>query len=173
MSEPPSPSSVPKVGPIVTQPLSVKAKETPSLFRKKEDVVKTEQHKSVELVKEFFGDVDLENVWTSFASHRLAQNMGDAEKLVLSRKLSKQGESDVLISLGSQLEVSILEKFEADLVQYLRKELRNDLIQLKKGVQEQKETQKLYTSKDKFQFMAEQNPSLKDLKERLGLDFEY
>jgi hypothetical protein len=111
--------------------------------------------------------------WQAFAEHRQGLNMGDAEKLVLSRTLTKEGENDVLIGLGSQLEVSILEKFEQDLVQFLRQELANDFILLKKGVQEHKETQKLYTSKDKYDFMADQNPAIKDLKERLGLDFEY
>ena len=144
------------------------------MFRKKEETtIKKEAEVVVEKKSETFTDDQLLGAWKTFAEHRQSLNMGDAEKLVLSRTLSKEGESDVLIGLGSQLEVSILEKFEQDLVQFLRKELSNDFILLKKGVQEHKETQKLYTSKDKFEFMAEQNPALKELKDRLGLDFGY
>ena len=49
---------------------------------------------------------------------RLAKGVGDTEKLVLDRKLQKNGEHDLLILLESQLEISILEKFEADLIQF-------------------------------------------------------
>lgn len=170
----PAPTEPPKISPAVVAPQSTKPKETPSLFRKKDDVkTQSETEVVVEKKSEAFTEDALLTAWKSFAEHRMSLNMGDAEKLVLSRTLSKEGENDVLIGLGSQLEVSILEKFEQDLVQFLRKELANDLILLKKGVQEQKESQKLYTSKDKFEFMAAQNPALKELKDRLGLDFEY
>ncbi len=98
---------------------------------------------------------------------------GDAEKLVLSRELVKKAGNEITIMLGSQLEINILEKFEPDLVQHLRRELHNDLIFLTKSVKEQKEGQKLYTSQDKYDFMVKENPSLKALKEKLGLDFEY
>jgi DNA polymerase-3 subunit gamma/tau len=155
------------------EPQSAKPKQTPSLFRKKEAVTQEESEEKREKLSETFDADSVKNAWDEFTAYRLSLNMGDAEKLVLSRTLIKHGERDVVIRLGSQLEVSILEKFESDLVQFLRQQLSNDFLLLKKEVQEHKETNKLYTSKDKFDFMAEQNPALKDLKERLGLDFEY
>ncbi len=81
--------------------------------------------------------------------------------------------NEIVLHLGSQLEMTILAKIEQELVQFLRQELSNDLIILKKEVAEQQATQKLYTSQDKYEHMVEQNPALKTLKEKLGLDFEY
>jgi len=40
-------------------------------------------------------------------------------------------------------------------------------------VTEEKETEKLYTNSDKFEYLAKQNPKLKELKDRLGLDYEF
>lgn len=95
------------------------------------------------------------------------------EMLVLNRSVTKTGEHDVLIQLASSLEISILERQEQDIVQYFRKHLKNSLIQLQKAVSEQEKSKKLYTSKEKYDYMVEQNPALKALKERLGLDFEF
>ena len=122
---------------------------------------------------ELFDETQVIDAWTEFKDLRLKAGAGDTEQLVLSRKLNKSGENNILISLASQLELSILERFEQDMVQFFRKKLKNTLIQLDKKVAEQHSGKKLYTSRDKFDHMAEQNPILKELKERLGLDFEY
>jgi hypothetical protein len=79
----------------------------------------------------------------------------------------------VLLTLRSQLEVSILEKFEDELVPFLRNHLQNDHLRLVKQVDEGKTEQKLYTGQDKYHYMVSQNPVLKKLKEDLGLDFEF
>lgn len=93
--------------------------------------------------------------------------------MILNKKVSKGEEHKVVIHLGSQLEVSFLEKFEVELVQFLRNELKNDHVTLKRDIAQEEETKKLYTSKDIFEEMMRQNPNLKDLKDRLGLDFDY
>jgi len=129
----------------------------------------------VEVVKRetLFDQEALDVAWKLFAETRAKLNMGDAEKLVLGRKLEKREGNEVQIILDSQLEMSILEKVEQDLVQFMRKTLSNDHIFLTKSVQEHSEKQMLYTSKDKYAYMVEQNPALQELKDRLGLDFEY
>ncbi len=78
-----------------------------------------------------------------------------------------------MIQLSSSLEISILERLEQGIVQFFRIKLKNSMIQLQKEVSEQEKSKKLYTSKEKYDYMVEQNPALKDLKERLGLDFEF
>ncbi len=99
--------------------------------------------------------------------------MAESEKLILSRSVEKLDEKTVCIHLKSDLESSILDRFENDLIGYLRKALENDLINLKKEVRKEKKQQKLYTSSDKYEYLLEKNPKLKDLKDQLGLDFEY
>ncbi len=118
-----------------------------------------------------FSDEDLQKAWKVFADQK--PNAGDTDKLILGKKVKKGEDHSVIITLGSQLEVSFLEKFDTELVQFLRNELMNDHIVIRREIEEIEESKKLYTSKDIFDEMVKQNPDLKDLKDRLGLDFDY
>ncbi len=98
---------------------------------------------------------------------------GDTEKLILGREVKKGEQYEALIFLSSELEASFLDKFETELIQFLRRELCNDYLSINKQVAQQEETRKLYTSKDIYEYMVKQNPKLAELKDKLGLDFDY
>lgn len=159
----------------MTAPSGNGSRQTPSLFRRKESTGQDAERTAEPLTKreEAFTEEQVAEAWKAFATERQSAGAGDAEKLVLGRKLTKGEGNAVTIQLTSELERTILEKFEQDLVQFMRKQLANDHIFLEKAITQQQETNKLYTSKDKYAYMIEQNPALKELKERLGLDFEY
>jgi DNA polymerase-3 subunit gamma/tau len=165
--------------PKITIPTKIKSdelKETPCIFRRKSDKSDLKEKQKEEVLPEKLEPFDNDQVilaWAEFKKLRLDGGAGDTEQLVLSRDMVKSGEHNLLISLASQLEVSILERFDQDVVQFFRKKLSNTLIQLENHVAVQNSSKKLYTSRDKFDHMVEQNPALKELKERLGLDFEY
>ncbi len=162
--EPPLKVSEPEQTPLT--------KETPSIFGKKKEEKSVESQVSVANKKEEpFSEEELQARWKEFQEGR--SEPGDTEKLILGREVKKGEGSDVLIFLSSQLEVSFLEKFETDLIQFLRTQLSNDHIVLNKQVAQIEETKKLYTSKDIYDYMVKQNPKLKELKEKLGLDFDY
>jgi DNA polymerase-3 subunit gamma/tau len=95
------------------------------------------------------------------------------EMLVLNREVSKGDNFEIRIQLNSELESSIVDRFELDILTFLRKVLCNDFITLERVISEDKQEKKIYTSKDKFEYLVEQNPKLKEMKERFGLDFDY
>ena len=70
------------------------------------------------------------------------------------------------------MEFDILERFSEDLISYLRTRLNNSSIQVNGKLDQAEKAKKLYTSKDKYEYMIRQNPALKELKDRLGLDFD-
>lgn len=115
----------------------------------------------------------LQQTWDRYQKIRLDNGASETERLVLQRRMEKGDGHTVRIFMESALEKSILERMEVDLLRFFRTELRNTQIQLEKAVTEQSETQQLYTSREKFEYMASQNPKLRLLKEHLGLDFEY
>lgn len=163
-----------KPAPVVLKPpTSDKPKDTPSIFnRKKAKETSEEDAPSVmDKKSQEFSEEELQKVWKAFSE--VKADAGDTERLVLNKQVSKGAEHAVIIHLGSQLEVSFLEKFEVELVQFLRTELNNDHITIKRDIIQEEESKKLYTSTDIFDYMMKQNPDLKDLKERLGLDFDY
>ena len=168
------PTSV-QSAPVLRPSASDKPKETPSIFgRKKEKQESDEQVQSVlEKKEEAFTEEALQEVWKRFGEERI--NAGDTDRLILNREIRKGEENAVVIHLASQLEVSFLEKLEVDLIQYLRSSLNNDHIVLRREIikDEEDNAKKLYTSKDIYEHMVRENPHLQDLKDRLGLDFDY
>ncbi len=108
-----------------------------------------------------------------FRSMKMSQELGETESLVINRPVRLGDDHVVIVELASSLEMGILERFEVELTGFLRKTLQNDNIKLEKEVNTPDQSKKLYTSKDKYEYMVKQNPALKDLKDRLGLDFDY
>lgn len=166
-------SPEPKTSPIKTDiQESDKPKETPSIFGKKKAKEETTEAAAVaDKQANEFSEEDLQRVWKAFGEQK--ENAGDTERLVLGKAIKKGADHQVILMLGSQLEVSFLEKFDTELVQFLRKELANDHVVIRTEIEEVEEAKKLYTSTDIFDYMVKQNPDLKDLKDRLGLDFDY
>ncbi|GAB4243609.1 MAG: hypothetical protein Tsb0034_21490 [Ekhidna sp.] len=163
---------MPKPSPVVRPPESNKPKDTPSIFnRKKQQEEKKDTGSVIEKNEENFTTEDLKKVWKAFGDNW--KDAVDTDRLILNKEVTKGEAHEVILHLNSQLEVSFLEKFEVELVQFLRTELKNDYITLKREIVQEEEAKKLYTSKDIFEEMAKQNPNLKDLKDRLGLDFDY
>ncbi|MEO9483718.1 MAG: hypothetical protein ABJG47_09750 [Ekhidna sp.] len=170
--ETPIEPSKPRASPVLKPSTSGKPKETPSIFGKKKSKEESDEASPLaEKQAAEFSEEDLQTVWKGFAEQKT--NAGDTERLVLSKSVKKGDNHSVIIMLGSQLEVSFLEKFDTELVQYFRTELKNDHVVIRTEIAEMKEEKKLYTSTDIFDYMVKQNPDLKDLKDRMGLDFDY
>lgn len=121
--------------------------------------------------EEDFSEEALQQAWKNFLVQR--PESADTDKLIMSRAVKKGEGNDITIYLSSQLEGSFLDKFDAELIQFIRAELNNDHISLKREIAQLAEVNKLYTSKDIFEHMVTQNPALQELKDRLGLDFDY
>lgn len=62
---------------------------------------------------------------------------------------------------------------KTELMDFLRTKLRNHRLQLKTLIAEIQRDLKPYTDKEKFEKMAEQNPTLHNLREELDLEIEY
>jgi len=149
--------------------------ETPHLFLKKKDLKKDKPSKPViqEKKKEPFDIDQLMKAWTEYQENRIMTVQNDAENLIFSHTPQIQEDDSLLLTLRSELEISIIQKFEDELVQFLRQKLHNDHIRIHKEVEDNQVAKKLYTGQDKYNYMIEQNPALKRLKEKLGLDFEF
>ncbi len=75
--------------------------------------------------------------------------------------------------LDNEIQELELNTSKANLLSFLRKELNNYQIDLKTIINVDVKEIKHLTNKDKFLQMAEKNPVLNSLRERLGLDIEY
>ncbi|HKZ36948.1 MAG TPA: hypothetical protein VJ184_04810 [Chryseolinea sp.] len=108
-------------------------------------------------------------VWADFAEQR--------KKFQVEYQLLLQPfeirENLVVINLLSPVQETMLSNFKSDLISYLRENLKNNTILVSGELRETDEKQRLYTPRDKFDYLVEKNPVLKELKDRLGLDTDF
>lgn len=79
----------------------------------------------------------------------------------------------VTIPLSNPIEEPLLQHIRVELTSYLRDKLGNSTISVVGVLQEIGTKKVMYTNKEKFDHLAEKNPMLRELKERLGLDTDY
>jgi len=153
-------SSSPRVKSTLNLNLILKAKEQPP-------TVITQIEEPVD-VKPLTED-QLREAWAEYA--RLRKNQV-AEFHLLSREIDLNG-SVVTVALANTVEEPLLQSMMADLVTYLRNRLSNPSIKIESVMKEADAKKIAYTNKEKFDLLAEKNPMLKELKERLGLDPDF
>ncbi|HWA33488.1 MAG TPA: hypothetical protein VG737_05135 [Cyclobacteriaceae bacterium] len=107
-------------------------------------------------------------MWTEFAETRKNQV---AEYQILKRDFQFEHPT-ILVTLTNTVEEPLLDNFRRELLQFLRDKLRNSDLDVATSLQESTGKKVVYTSKEKFEHLAEKNPKLWDLKERLGLDWD-
>ncbi|MCS6824572.1 MAG: hypothetical protein NZ529_09765 [Cytophagaceae bacterium] len=112
---------------------------------------------------------NLKKHWNTFAQN--LKNCGKINEYVIIHKdvILKDGHI-VVLHLDNLVQLDQLNSFKAELLQYLREQLQNNRIMIEPVLSEQKEEKKLYTDSDKFAYLAELNPLLIEMKNRLSLD---
>ncbi len=77
------------------------------------------------------------------------------------------------LKIDNKIQEKLITDRRMDILGYLREELNNFRIQLKTEIDEEESESKAYFPKEIFDKMAEKNPSLKDLKDKLDLELDF
>lgn len=115
---------------------------------------------------------ELQECWRAFAKLRHQQTDSTTEQLVLNRQLTLNG-TTIHLTLDNTLQVGYLADIRVELLQYLREHLQNSRIQLEHTVTLQEVKKMIYSSQDKYNFMANKNPALHELRQVLNLEVDY
>jgi hypothetical protein len=134
---------------------------------KKESAVIAEEAKKVETNS--FTPEQLHSLWTEFAEQR---KKFQAEYQLLAQPYELR-DNRVIITLLSPVQETMLNNIKSELTTFLRDNLKNTTILVAGELNETEDKKMMYTSRDKFDFLVEKNPVLKELKERLGLDTDF
>lgn len=172
-----SPVTPPSVNPTIqskfqNNPNLSKLKSTISLEvvaqpTEKQDVVAEPE---VKLNRPFTFE-QLQATWKKYTQIR--ESIGrSSEVIMLDREISLV-DNVIQLALDNTLQIELLNDFKADLMTYLRENLQNSSIQLHASVSQQETKYRPYTQAEKFAFLAQKHPALIDLKNALGLDFDY
>jgi hypothetical protein len=119
---------------------------------------------------ETFTTEQLQQVWNEFAEQRRKYQ---AEYQMLKQPFELRN-NQIVVLLHSPVQETMLNGVRLELGTLLREKLRNNSIQLLgEFVKEGEQKKAIYTNRDKFEYLMEKNPALKELKERFGLDAEF
>ena len=93
-------------------------------------------------------------------------------EIAILKKEIKFEDKNIIFQLDNELEGSIFDDLKNKL-QYFLKETFKENIEIDKEVKVQEKSKKIYTNKDKYEYLSKKNKSLIDLKNKLGLDYEF
>lgn len=116
-----------------------------------------------------FSESRLREVWNAFAEQR---KKFQAEYQMLTQPY-KFEDGLITVELLSPVHDTMLNNIKGELTAFLREQLRNNSIQVTGQIQTSEDKKIIYTNREKFDFLAEKNPMLRELKDRLGLDTDF
>lgn len=114
---------------------------------------------------------ELHKVWSSLA--RKKKEDGKDQLFMLMSQPYDFAENVVTLTVTSPLQEDLINEYRPEIVQFLRKELRNRLIGIATKLVKPDSRKMIYTPHEKFNFLAEKHPTLLILKEKLGLDPDF
>ena len=126
---------------------------------------------TVKQSKEFSEEKMIE-VWKDFSEK--VKDYGKTNLYItLTAVLPTLSGTTINLKISNDTQQKILDENKIELLHYLRITLQNDSVEVKTEMSEEIKSDIPYTPKDKFNKMVEENPSLKILQQKLGLDPEY
>ncbi len=111
----------------------------------------------------------LQNAWNEFAEQR---KKFQAEFQMLSQQI-EVNKTQVIVHLLNPVQDTMLAGLKSELTTFLRDKLKNSGIHVIGELREMDEKKMKYTDRDKFEFLLDKNPLIKDMKDRLGLDTDF
>ncbi|GAB3529412.1 DNA polymerase III subunit gamma/tau [Pontibacter brevis] len=113
----------------------------------------------------------LNTVWHAILRRKKSENM--MEYTLLNRQYHVSEENEITLVLENHVMLDQFTSLRPSLLAELKKETGNRGIKLKAEVMEVQEGNKMYTSQDKFNYLADKYPMLVDMRQRLGLDMDF
>ncbi|PSR53675.1 DNA polymerase III, subunit gamma and tau [Adhaeribacter arboris] len=115
---------------------------------------------------------EFETVWKQLTEQKKAEGKM-SEFMILNRPVQLTANNEILLAVENHVQIEQFNAFRADFLAALRNRLRNNRLNVKIEVKTQEEGLKLYTSIDKYNYLAERYPILPEIKKRLGLDTSF
>jgi DNA polymerase-3 subunit gamma/tau len=115
---------------------------------------------------------NLQAAWFQFAEKRKQAGNSTTEEITLNKGFSLSGKT-IEIALDNTHQLEALQNARYDLMSFLKSRLDAPDLDLNPRVAPQEVNRLPYTPAEKFNYMAEKNPYLLELKQALGLDVDF
>lgn len=110
--------------------------------------------------------------WDSFVQW-LKSRERFSEFVILNRDFTLEG-TTIHLAVDNEIQVELLTTaLRTEVLTHLRKAMQNSTIHIEVSILKEEEKPMIYTQAEKFKFLANKNPALNDLRNALGLDYDY
>lgn len=114
----------------------------------------------------------LQTHWYEFAEKRRMTGNSTTEEISLNKEFKLEG-TTIEIALDNTHQLEAMANVRYELLTYLKSRLDAPRLEINPRVDPQKVNRLPYTPAEKFNYMAEKNPYLLELKQALGLDVDF
>lgn len=118
-----------------------------------------------------FSEEEFREAWHAFIDMRRQE--GTMSEVVMLDRAFQLDENVVHLGLDNAVQLQLLTELKTPLLSFLRKKLNNGQLEINPFIVEKEEARMPYTQAEKFQYLAHKNPNIQQLKEALGLDFDW
>lgn len=122
--------------------------------------------------KDSYTDDQFSKCWSDYAARVKSEGKKNALTIFISYPPKKLGGSNYEVVLENKVQENIFRDERPNLLNHLRMTLRNFDIEVNARVDEVAVVKRPYTASEKFQYMAQKNPALAELKNKFNLDFD-
>lgn len=146
-------------------------KDTPNLKNllvEKEEVKVDKKNKEKELEKVTFSEDEYYKLIENFAEDLKEKK---SEVAILKKRNSISG-TEIIFHLDNELEGTIFDSILNRLKERIKHRFEEKIV-IKKEINQSEKEKTIYTNKEKFEYLAKKNTNLTDLKNKLGLDYEF
>ena len=146
-------------------------KDTPNLKNllvEKEEVKVDKKNKEKELEKVAFSEDEYYKLIENF-SEDLKEKKSEVAIL---KKRNSISETEIIFHLDNELEGTIFDSIINRLKERIKHRFKEKIV-IKKEINQSEKEKTIYTNKEKFEYLAKKNTNLTDLKNKLGLDYEF
>ncbi len=147
----------------------VNAEKQSATQQKQEAVVQSVGAKHTQAIVQ----AELETFWIEYAEQlKVVGRMTDHSAYTMN-KPAMVAENTIAFTVLNATAAERLNADKVNLMEFLRKKLRNNVFSLEIILSKEEGETKIYTSQDKFKRLAELNPSLNKLRQTFDLDLDY
>jgi DNA polymerase-3 subunit gamma/tau len=123
--------------------------------------------------KESFTEQEFMSAWKEYAKKAMDEHKINFYTLLSSNDPVLEEQTKVTVLIENLAQESILQNELVDFLNFLRTKLKNFDISIATRKVERKLENRLYTSTEKYQYLAEKNPALEDLRKKFNLDINH
>jgi len=114
-----------------------------------------------------------ETVIAKLKEYAVVRRKSDRIRLAIANCTAElKADGKLIVRVSNQIQLDDITAVKNEMVNYLKRELKNSTLDFTTEITQVTTTKRLYTDTDKFNYLCKKNPVLEQLRQKFSLDFE-